>query len=72
MSPLENLVLNLTKSVNKESSNILDDQTAWIERQHEFLRLIQMKVEKERLTRDQRHQAVILEGRKRQLDCKLL
>ena len=68
MSPLENLAKNMTRSLRKENNSILEDQTMWVEKQHELLTLVQKKADREVDIKHRNHDIVVLSGKRRKLD----
>ena len=70
MSPLENLLNSITKTLRKESRSMLDDQTLWAEEQGNYLSLTKEKHDIAKGTRLRQNEIVILSGRKRKLDSK--
>lgn len=69
VSPLENLAENMNRSLRKENNNILEDQTMWVEKQHELLTLIQRKRDIEVDIKHHNQDIIVLSGKRRKLDC---
>ncbi|XP_067928587.1 coiled-coil domain-containing protein 40-like [Watersipora subatra] len=68
VSPLENVTLNLAKTLRKQSHNMLDAQTMWVEKQQEFMNLITEKHELAVSIKRQNQAILVLNGRKSKLD----
>ena len=69
---MENVTVNLTKALRKESKSILDDQTMWVEKQQEFLSLVKDKQDVDIDIKKKHQNILILTGKKRKLDGKFL